>query len=84
MYQYIIDELMHRSPIINNASPLMPALKRCSSNIKQIFLGGWGAVFELKRKLETRSKRGKTGRGEKTMRAEFISQTVTYGFFMKG
>lgn len=61
MYQYIIDELMHRSPFINNANPLMPALKCCSSNIKQIF---WGAVFELKRKPETRSKRGKIGRGE--------------------
>ena len=44
MYIYIFNELMHHSPVINNAGPLMPFIKRCSSNIKQIFGQSFGAA----------------------------------------
>lgn len=74
MYIYIIDELMHHSPYINNADPLMPFIKCCSSNIKQIFFGqtsSYGGNLRQHKEMETG--------GRKTMKAKFISQTVTYG-----
>lgn len=74
MYIYIIDELMHHSPYINNAGPLMPFIKCCSSNIKQIFL----VKLSSYRGNLRQHKEMEIGR-RKTMKAKFISQTVTYG-----
>lgn len=56
----------------------MPFIKCCSSNIKQIFGQSESRRRNLRRHKETETE------GRKTMKGEFISQTVTYGSFMKG
>lgn len=57
----------------------MPFIKRCSSNIKQIFLVEPAASQgNLRRPSERETE------GRKTMKGELISQTVTYGSFMLG
>lgn len=55
MYIYIINESMHHLPFINNAGPLMPFIKSCSSNIKQIFF--W-PINKLQGKPETAQRNG--------------------------
>lgn len=69
---------MHHSAVINNAGPLMPFIKCCSSNIKQIFGQSKSYGGNLRRHEETEAER------RKTMKGDFISQTVTCGSFMEG
>lgn len=71
MYIYIMNELMPHLPFINNAGPLMPFIKSCSSNIKQIVFGQSSSYRgNLRQHKEMEVLR------RKTMKVEFIAQTV--------